>query len=270
MIYLDSSIRAGAFTDTDLRLATVIAGMAAAAIERAETFQRLAQQEKLASMGTLMASVMHELRNPLAAILGSTELLALEHADDLLTQGLLEEARRCQKLVQDFLRLSRQEPAEFRPLYIEEVLNTAMTAIRSEAGRSGVSLKISIEPSLPCIHGNPGHLSQVFLNLLSNAVFAAESVTFGEVEVLVERFGPSIRISIADNGPGLPEGAVEKLFSPFFTTKPDDRGTGLGLSIVQRIVAEHGGAVTAANDPDGGAVFTVLLPLPDKADRAVG
>lgn len=259
MIYLDSSVRSGAFTEIDLRLATVIASMAASAIERAENFAQLAQSEKLASMGTLMAGVMHELRNPLSSILGISELLA-QDSEDELTQDLLEEARRCQRLVHDLLRLSRKEPAEFVALDLLSVTESAAIAVRSELKRKEIAFHLEAEEALPQVFGNADHLRQVVLNLLTNALYAASGKPDGEVKVKLRSQGRFLQLSVSDNGCGLPPGAEGRLFDPFYTTK-SGTGTGLGLSIVHRIVTEHQGTITAENRSRGGSLFLVTLPV---------
>lgn len=262
MIYLDSSIRSGAFTEIDLRLATVIAGLAASAIERTESFARLAQNEKLASMGTLMAGIIHELSNPLGSILGLGELLSHEVEDKELAQDLLEEAGRCQRLVKDLLRLSRKEPAEFAPLNLSEVVLSAVNAVRAECERYRVKLVYQPEngQAIP-VFGNSDHLRQVVLNLLSNAIYAAGQRDDGWVDLRVRVNGRQAEMMVSDNGPGLPPGSRSRLFDPFFTTKSAEHGTGLGLSIVHRIVTEHRSVISAENRPSGGALFTVTFPL---------
>ena len=260
LLYLDCSVRSGAFTETELKLANVIADLAASAIERAEEFSRMAQQEKLASMGTLMAGVMHELRNPLTAITTIADVMAAGKVDDELIRGLKEESERCRALIKDLLRLSRKEPAEFSPLQLEDVVRTAEAAVQTESTRREVRVVVEIEPDLPTVYGNAGHLRQVVLNLLSNAMFSAAGVANGEVQATLGRDGQGVRLIISDNGPGFAGDAATHAFDPFFTTKNHEHGTGLGLSIAHRIVTEHRGTITAENGSDGGAVFCVILP----------
>ncbi|MFA5505855.1 MAG: ATP-binding protein [Vulcanimicrobiota bacterium] len=260
LLYLDCSVRSGAFTDTELKLAGVISRMAASAIVRAEEFSQMAQREKLASMGTLMAGVMHELRNPLAAISGIADVMGTGKIDEGLVQGLKEETERCGALIRDLLRLSRQEPAEFSPLRLENVLHTAATAVQTESARQNVKVLLEIESDLPLIYGNAGHLRQVALNLLSNAMFSAASAESGLVRATLGRDGKGVKFTVCDNGPGFATGMASKVFDPFFTTKSQEKGTGLGLSIAHRIVTEHRGTITAENSPHGGALFSVILP----------
>ena len=262
-IYLDSSIRAGALTQSDLRLGTVIAGMAASAIERAESFALLVQREKMAAIGTLTAGFLHEINNPLSSIMTIGELLRMDYPGPL-SDDLLSEAQRCRRLVRDLLRLSRQEPVELGSVDLRPVIDSAVTAVRPELEALKVDLKLEIDPDLPPIQGHADHLRQVVLNLLSNAAFAAgHPRQGGQVEVRLRRSGQELQLIVADNGPGIAPENLDKLFDPFFTTKGPEEGTGLGLSIIARIVSEHGGTAVAGNRTGGGAVFTVNLPISD-------
>lgn len=261
MIYLDSSVRAGVLTQSDLRLGTVIAGMAASALERAESFAMMVQREKMAAIGTLTAGIIHELNNPLASILGLGELIHLE-APGELTEDLLSEAQRCRRLVQDLLRLSRQEPMNLGAVALPEVIMSALSVVRPRAEALGVELVVETEPELPTVQGSADHLRQVVLNLVVNALSAVGRGPGGRIEIKVQK-GKDLLLTVADNGPGIAAAHMERLFDPFFTTKSPEEGTGLGLCIIARIVSEHGGTVTARNRPEGGAIFTVFLPLGD-------
>ena len=268
-MYLDSSVRAGALTQSDLKLAAVIAGMAASAIERAEDFSILVQNEKLAAMGTLTAGLLHELSNPLGSILGLGELLHMEVGGEL-TEELLEEARRCRSLVQDLLRLSRKGPVKLSLIQLEDVVGAAVNAVKTELDRNDVELILEQEAHLPPVMGNPDHLRQVLLNLLSNAIYEAGKKEDGKVEIRLKCTGPELLLVVADNGDGIPAASLNKLSDPFFTTKGPDEGTGLGLTIIQRIVTEHGGTLSAENRCDRGALFRVVLPLAEtRSDKIV-
>lgn len=258
MIYLDSSVRAGVLTQSDLRLGTVIAGMAASAIERAEHFSQLVQREKMAVIGTLTAGLLHEIVNPLSAVMSIGELLHLDSPSEL-TEGLVAEAQRCNRLIQDLLRMTRKEPAQRGPVDLVPTIESAVTAIKSKLDEMKVELHLDLDSSAPPVYGNADHLCQVVLNLLSNAIFAAG--LHGRVEVQLKQMGGEVHLRVIDNGPGIAPGHIEKVFDPFFTTKGAEDGTGLGLSIIARIVNEHGGIAKAGNHPSGGAIFTISLPL---------
>ncbi len=258
MIYLDSSVRAGVLTQSDLRLGTVIAGMAASAIERAENFAQLVQREKMAVIGTLTAGLLHEIVNPLSAVISLGELLHLDSPCEL-TKGLVVEAQRCNRLIQDLLRMTRKEPAQRSLVHLVPTIQAAVTAIKCRLDEMKVELLLDLEPNSPPVYGNADHLCQVVLNLLSNAIFAAG--LRGKVEVQLKTVGDELQLCVIDSGPGIAPGHLGKIFDPFFTTKGAEDGTGLGLSIIARIVNEHGGTAKAGNYSSGGAIFTISLPI---------
>lgn len=259
-IYLDSSVRAGVFTQSDLRLGLAIAKLAAGAIQRSEDFKNLVQTEKMAAVGTMLAGILHELRNPLGSIMMIGEALHQEMASEM-TDDLLCEAQRCRNLVIDLLRMTRREPYERVPVDLSTVVGVALSAVKPSIEKAKVSLVADLPRLAPSILGNADHLRQVVLNLLSNAIFEASDRPQGRVSVSLYSTQTKVVLKVEDNGDGIPAENFRKLFTPFFTTKDAGQGTGLGLSVVERIVSEHGGCIRAANAPQGGAVFTVELPL---------
>ena len=155
-------------------------------------------------------------------------------------------------------------------IQMEDVVQAAVGAIKTELDRNSVKLTIEQEPNLPPVMGNPDHLRQVLLNLLSNAIYEAGKKEQGKIEIRLKSTGPELLLVVADNGDGIPSASLNKLSDPFFTTKGADEGTGLGLTIIQRIVTEHGGTLSAENRSDGGALFRVVLPLAgSNSDRIV-
>jgi signal transduction histidine kinase len=258
-IYLDNSIRAGALNQTDLKLATILAGMVVSAIERAEGFAELVQKEKLASIGTLTASFLHELSNPLTAILGLGEMLNSEVGGEM-TQLLVDEARRCEHLVSDLLRFSRKESVEMTAVDLSDVVRKTVSTVAAESRLQKVDVRVDLIEG-PSVLGSSGQLRQIVLNLLTNAIQAASHSSGGKVEIWGKPRLKDYLLVVADNGPGVPEGHLSKIFDPFFTTKGPGQGTGLGLSIIARIVNEHNGTVKAENRAGGGALFQVTLPL---------
>jgi len=260
MLYLDNSVRAGALTQSDLKLASVLAVMAASAIGRAEDFAQLVHSEKMAAIGTLTAGFLHELSSPLTAILGIGEELHSEVGGEL-TRSLMEEAKRCDRLVDDLLRLFRKEPIEKGNIAVEELIRSAAFAVEAECKRKGVQLQIHRAKETPQVWGNFDHLRQVLVNLLSNALFEVRNQQEPLVELRVVNNRDSVVLVVADNGPGISPEHLTKVFDPFFTTKSKGEGTGLGLSIIARIVQEHGGSVKVENRSSGGALFQVSLPV---------
>ena len=223
---------------------------------------QMVQSEKLVSLGQLAAGAAHEINNPLAAILGFSDLLA----DDLTVPEksrataakIRDQARRTKTLVGNLLSFARQVPAERTLLDINTVVNNAVQ-LRALDLRSGTSrIELKLESVLPGVRGDGNQLMQVFFNIISNALEAMEAATGGVLTIKTIRDRGNVVILFSDSGPGLKD--PHRVFDPFYTTKPVGKGTGLGLSICFGIVQEHGGKILCYNRQEGGAVFRVELP----------
>ncbi len=258
LLYLDSSTASGLFNQADLELVTIIADLAASAIERAQYFAQLVQSEKMSALGTLVAGLAHELRNPLNSILGLGQAWQDGEHDEKDPENLVSEARRCHRLVSDLLRLARDQAAVLGETNLNTVVDRAGSLVSGEFRNQKVELRLATQPDLPPIKANAEHLVQVLLNLLTNSLAALEDSHRGKVTVTTSAGEGVIKITVSDNGPGIPPENLRRIFDPFFTTKED--GTGLGLSIIQRLVEDHGGFVRAGNLPEGGAIFTIEIP----------
>jgi signal transduction histidine kinase len=225
--------------------------------------EQLRDAERLSSVGEMSAVLAHEIRNPLASIRGTAEILqGVFKPDDKLYEFLtmqIKETDRLDNVVKDFLRFAR--PVVIRPerCNIREELHTIIALVSQETGSKKPVVELSAE-SLSIIKADGQKLRQAFLNLIQNAMQAAGDGGYVKVTAVNEQtdHGNSIVIHVDDNGPGIAPDAREKLFEPFFTTKPD--GTGLGLPTTRKIVEGHGGAVDIEVSPLGGARFTVRLP----------
>lgn len=263
LLYLDSSVTKGLFQESDLALATVIADLASSSIERTHFFNQSVQREKLAAMGTLVAGLAHELLNPLSALksLGECWGEGINKPDD--PKKLVAQANRCIHLVKDLLRLSRGQEAKFTKVELKSVLQRVEGLVSGDFRNRSIGLTVVSQPDLPPIRGNEEQLVQVLLNLLTNAVAALSETENGQVVVSTAVENDLLRVSVADNGPGVPPSDLQRIFDPFMTTKAE--GHGLGLSIIQRLVQDHNGVIRAQNRPAGGAIFTVELPRLDAA-----
>jgi len=224
--------------------------------------EQLVQTEKLVSLGQLAAGAAHEINNPLAAILGFSDLLAddetLPPKARATAAKIREQARRTKTLVGNLLSFARQVPAERTLLDINNVVKNSVQ-LRSLDLRSGTSrVELQLEPILPGVRGDGNQLIQVFFNLTSNAIDAMEGHKGGVLTIKTLRDRGSVVILFSDTGPGIKE--PSRVFDPFYTTKPVGKGTGLGLSICFGIVQEHGGTIRCYNRQEGGAVFRVELP----------
>ncbi len=230
---------------------------------------KLMHTEKMAALGQLVSGVAHEVNNPLAAIVGFTDLLLEnpEVPDDAKEelQVILQEAQRTRVIVQNLLSFARQMPAQREPAQVNTVLKQTMKLRAYDLENHGVELTEKYAVELPMIIGDPHQLQQVFLNILNNAYDAVQEIRrTGKIEVQTIHRGDKIEIMFRDNGPGISQ--IDRIFDPFFTTKEVGKGTGLGLSICYGIIQAHRGEIIAKNNPDGdGSTFVVRLPIAEKA-----
>jgi C4-dicarboxylate-specific signal transduction histidine kinase len=228
---------------------------------------RLVQSEKLASLGQFVAGVAHEINNPLQGVLGYVELLLRSDKANAIRGELrrvLHEADRAAKIVRNLLVFSGSRRMVRRRLTIERVISNALSSRRTALSRRGIDVARR-HPGEPLhVAGDPLLLQQAFLNVFINAEHAIIDATGqGTIAITTELAsgGRTVLTRIRDTGPGIPDEVLPRIFDPFFTTKEVNRGTGLGLTIAYGILQEHGGAISAANAPEGGALFTIELPL---------
>ena len=239
-----------------------------------ENLQRLQshliQKEKLASLGQLVAGAAHEINNPLTAILGYSDLLAANSslgADQrTMTQKIAQQARRTRDLVSDLLSFAQQAPGEKTLVDMGALLQRAAKMdVLPEAKK--ISIEVRVNPDLPRVQGNANQLFQASLHIIENAMDALGEVGGGKLVITVKREGKEVVAEFADTGPGIQN--PERVFDPFYTTKPIGKGTGLGLSATYGVIQDHAGQILCHNKPEGGAVFTLRLPVPsEKASAA--
>ena len=256
--------------------------------------QQLVQSEKMASLGRLVAGVAHELNNPISFVLGNvmalrryagrlhTYIEAVNACDcahtprmaelrrelridrimeDMapLLDGMIEGAERTSDIVDGLKRFSAVDRQADEVFNLTEVVQRALRWVTRSAPPK-LEVRVELPPSLPLV-GSSGQMQQVIMNLIQNACDAMADSRSPRLEVRAATDGgAAVVLTVADNGPGIPPENMARLFDPFFTTKPVGQGTGLGLSISYGIVERHGGRLTAANRPEGGAEFTLRLP----------
>jgi two-component system NtrC family sensor kinase len=229
---------------------------------------KLMHTEKMAALGQLVSGVAHEVNNPLAAIVGFTDLL-LESPDipsaakdDL--QVILQEAQRTRVIVQNLLSFARQMPAQREPVQVNSVLRQTLKLRAYDFSNHGVELVERYDEDLPVVVGDPHQLQQVFLNILNNSYDAVQDTRRrGKIDIATSHQNGHLEILFRDNGPGISH--PDRIFDPFFTTKEVGKGTGLGLSICYGIVRAHRGEILARNNEDGvGCTFIVRLPVAAK------
>ncbi|MGH7298493.1 MAG: hybrid sensor histidine kinase/response regulator, partial [Polyangiaceae bacterium] len=221
--------------------------------------EELTQAEKLSSLGTLAGGIVHDLANPLSAVLGTAQLLEQDldgkHQDEI---GAIISAARYMREVclglNEFARRSR--PGEVTLVDVSEVCGKALTLARYAKKLSDIEVETRLEPALPSVRAIASELLQVIVNLVVNAADAAPR---GRVTVTTRKdgAGESVLIDVKDDGPGVPEALRQQIFEPFYTTKPVGKGTGLGLYIARRIVLRLGGELLLDPGPGPGACFTV-------------
>jgi len=228
---------------------------------------KLMHTEKMAALGQLVSGVAHEVNNPLAAIVGFTDLL-LENSvipDDAKEElkVILQEAQRTRVIVQNLLSFARQMPAQREPLQVNSVLRQTMKLRAYDFSNHGVELTEDYAEELPAVIGDPSQLQQVFLNIINNAYDAVQEMRrAGKIKITTAQSARYVEIRFRDNGPGISK--MDRIFDPFFTTKEVGKGTGLGLSICYGIIRAHSGEIIARNNADGfGSTFVVRLPLAD-------
>ncbi len=257
------SISISPMQDEDGEINSVVAVMTDVT-DAASLQSKMRHTEKMAALGQLVSGVAHEVNNPLAAIVGFTDLL-LENPSltDETKQDLgiiLREAERTRQIVQNLLSFAREMPALREPVRVNAVLQQTLKLRSYDLSSHGVEVVENYAQELPLTIGDPNELQQVFLNILNNAYDAIQEVRRrGRIEIATTRANGHVEVSFRDNGTGIRH--PERIFDPFYTTKEVGKGTGLGLSICYGIVRAHRGEIAAENNADGaGCTFRVRLP----------
>ena len=223
---------------------------------------QLVQKEKLASLGQLVSGAAHEINNPLAAILGYSELLALNkdlnENQSLMVNKIGQQARRTRDLVADLLRFAQQAPADKGLVDMGSMVQRALEMESLQFENKKISVETKIGLGLPRIWGNQNQLFQCCLQIIGNAIDALEEAGGGVLSVSVWQEKAELVLEFCDSGPGIRE--PQRVFDPFYTTKPVGKGPGLGLSATYGIIQNHKGQITCYNRKEGGAVFIVRFP----------
>jgi PAS domain S-box-containing protein len=228
--------------------------------------EQMMQQEKLAAVGQLVSGVAHELNNPLAGVMAFAELLhALPSVDaeaKAAVNTIHREAERAAKIVRHLLTFARQQPAERVETDLNAIVRDALTLRHLAFQTLDIELDLALDPALPVTWADPFQLQQVLLNLIGNAEQAlADRAEPRRIVVRTSHGRGTIVFSVSDTGVGIDPERLDRIFNPFYTTKPVGQGTGLGLSISDGIVREHGGRILVESEPGQGATFAVELPV---------
>ncbi|HET7372873.1 MAG TPA: ATP-binding protein, partial [Gemmatimonadaceae bacterium] len=234
--------------------------------ELARQRESLHQREKLVALGSLLAGVSHELNNPLSVVVARAVLLEErgDSATQVAAQKIRTAAERCARIVRTFLAMARQQRPTRGPVAINDVVSAALDITGYALSTSSVEVELDLAQDVPLILADADQLHQVLLNLIINAQQSLQDQPARRRIRVQTRFDPAaeaIRVIVADNGPGIPAHLRARIFEPYFTTKPTGVGTGVGLAVSLGIVEAHGGTMSVDCPAEGGAVFTVVLPV---------
>ena len=236
--------------------------------------ESLYQREKLAALGSLLAGVAHELNNPLSVVVARAVLLE-EQGNPTAQAAALKirtAAERCARIVRTFLAMARQQQPERGPVAINDVISAALDITAYPVRTSSIEVKLDLAKDIPLIHADADQLHQVLLNLIINAQQSLQDHPGPRHIRVTSRFDTGaqlVRVTVADNGPGIPAHLRARIFEPYFTTKPTGIGLGVGLAVSLGIVEAHEGTLTVACPAQGGAEFSITLPLGAVAASAV-
>jgi signal transduction histidine kinase len=225
---------------------------------------QLVQSEKLASLGQLVGGAAHELNNPLTAMLGYSDLLIASKLDgeqQQLAQKIGQQVRRTQSLVSSLLKFAKQAPIEKALVDVNALVQTGVKLCQPQMRARNIEMRTDLTIDLPPIFGDSNQLLQVCLHITNNALHAM-SERGGVLHVITRHDGDNVILEFSDNGPGAEN--PDRVFDPFYTTRPVGQGTGLGLSACYGIIQEHNGKILCQNRPEGGATFRIALPIARK------
>jgi signal transduction histidine kinase len=236
------------------------------------TQAQLSHSEKLSAVGEFVAGVAHELNNPLTALIGFAELLQMSAVSDNDRDSLKRissSAERCHKIVQSLLSFARQHPPERKLSSVNALVEAVIEILIYELRTNNIRVEKELSPHLPRLLLDPHQIQQVFLNIVNNARQAIEAHRPGGlIRIATSAAGQRVRIVFQDDGPGISEENLAKIFNPFFTTKAVGKGTGLGLSLSYGIIQEHGGSITAESQLGRGTTFLIELPITNQSESA--
>jgi signal transduction histidine kinase len=261
------------YTHEDLELLTTLANNATIGIENAQLYENMKNTKKimlradrLASLGTLAAGLAHEIRNPLVAIKTFTQLLPERFDDEEFRNHFSTvaagEIDRISTLVTELLEFSRPSGPFFQQENLNDILDKMITLIKTEAKQKELTIETTLADDLPTVTVDKEQIKQVFINILLNAIQATPekgAILVETRKIVKSNGGPGfVQVEISDTGIGIPEEELDKIFTPFFTTRA--KGSGLGLAISHQIIQEHEGTIDVKSVDKKGTTFTINLP----------
>jgi PAS domain S-box-containing protein len=249
--------------------------------EKKQMEKQMVQKEKLGALGQLAAGVAHEINNPIMGIINYAQIIIDDDCQNELhvqiLQNIMKEGRRIAGIVKSLLSFARPVSEDnYAPVEIKPVLNDIQSLVNSQIRKHSMVFEVVIDDSLPPVLGSAQELQQVFLNFVTNSIYAIQKKESpetdpGRITITCDTVSSQavqlVRITFHDNGIGIPKHVIDKIYDPFFTTKPPEQGTGLGLSITHGIVKNHGGTIAVESRQGRYTQFTIFLPAaPVSAD----
>jgi two-component system NtrC family sensor kinase len=234
---------------------------------------RVAQSERLASLGMLAAGVAHEINNPLGGILALTGLtveeMKPEDPNRETLQEVIRQTERCRDIVKGLLEFSRQSKANTERIDLNRILQDTLSPLAKQALFFNIEVVRDLDPGLPAVMADKSQFQQVFMNIFVNAVQAMDERGTITIASRHNRAGKCVEMAISDTGRGIAPEQIDRIFDPFFTTKESGRGTGLGLSIAYGVVTTHRGAISVRSEVGKGSTFTIRMPVAAEAGADV-
>jgi signal transduction histidine kinase len=280
LLAVDNRFTERPITSTDIGFLNLLANQAALAIENSRLYSnlqeintqllntqsRLIQSEKLAALGEVVASIAHEIKNPLVSIGGFVRRMERNLRDNSSEKKymriVLKEVNRLENVLNETLAYSKEIPPPSRAQDINRIIEDSLSILEGEIQERNISVSKELDPDLPPFPSEPEQIKQVFLNLFVNAIQAMGSDGHLSVKTWVkkEEKREFLQIEVGDTGGGIAQKNLDNIFNPFFTTKQN--GTGLGLAITHKIITRYGGEIEVINRPGAGATFAIRFPLP--------
>jgi len=266
------------FTDEEVALLECVADQIGLALDNARLYGEINRQlddlrraqievvkaERLSAVNGLAAGVAHEINNPLTIIMAQLHLMGQAPMSPQVEEalGVIDTAaKRAASIVRDLILFAEHRPPRRSRCQVTEQIREVVAFEEARLESEGISVRTNLEP-VPDIWADHHHLQEVLLHVIQNAQHAmVEAHGGGVLTIKTTMVESGVRIEVADDGPGIPPEHLPRIFNPFFTTKQPGDGRGLGLSVAHSIVTEHGGRIWAENRPDGGALFTIDLPI---------